>query len=405
MPLVRREELSRFQDLFTSPGKLWSEKIAPYLAEFNDYIDSRQLTKEDLNIIERQHLGFYEMYDVYGRQTESYVAKVMEDHSVNYFEWNLDTIAHRIAFNKIRKVIFDKKLPIINAYVWWMKLLAGKENEDISNQLQYIADQLGLSVFDQPIIDKEFKDYAKTAAVVKAISTAGMLAFKPAALIKELTIGTFKGITLAATQIYGKDQFTIKDLTVAYSKFLTMNNKFSSEYNLLDRLNHFYRFANMDVNTIAQKLQSDRRGLLKGTGRYMYMCNTIPDYFNRLVLFVAKMIHDGSYEAHTLEDDIFKYDVTKDKRFSYYLENRHKYLKDGQYIAASNDSKYNQQRRMYLLLMTQLNTEYGEKLFEENGQLVTKAYSEVERSSLKSFTDMAYGYYDKDTQSQANNTW
>ena len=286
-----------------------------------------------------------------------------------------------------------------------MKLLAGKENEDISNQLQYIADQLGLSVFDQPIIDKEFKDYAKSAAVVKAISTAGMLAFRPTALIKELTIGTFKGISLAATQIYGKDQFTIKDLAAAYKKLMTIDNKFSSEFNLIDRLNHHYRFANMDTNTIAQKLQTDRRGLLRGTGRYMYMCNTIPDYYNRLSIFLAKMIHDGSYEAHSLVDGVFKYDPTKDGRFSYYFANRQSHMKDGVYIAATNDSKFNEQRRKYLLLINQLNTEYGEKLYTEDGPLIQKAYSDLERSSMKSFTDMAYGYYDKDAQSQANNTW
>ena len=36
---------------------------------------------------------------------------------------------------------------------------------------------------------------------------------------------------------------------------------------------------------------------------------------------------------------------------------------------------------------------------------IIKAYSEKERSSFKSFTDMAYGYYDKDTQSQSTNLW
>jgi hypothetical protein len=286
-----------------------------------------------------------------------------------------------------------------------MKLLAGKENEDISDQLQYISDQMSLSVFDQPIIDKEFKDYVKSAAIVKTISTAAMLAFKPASLIKEMTIGVFKGISLAATQIYGKDQFTIKDLAAAYKKLMTIDNKFSTEFNLIDKLNQYYRFANMDVNAISKKLQTDRRGLLRGTGRYMYMCNTIPDYYNRLSIFLAKMIHDGSYEAHILVDGVFKYDPTKDKRFEYYLSNRDKHMKSGKYIPAAGDFKYNEQRQRYILLQQQLNKEYkGEVIFEEE-DLPNKAYSEIERTSMKSFTDMAYGYYDKDAQSQANNTW
>jgi len=404
MPLIRREEVTRFGDIFTTPGKLWKEKLSSYFHEFNDYIDNRELTKDDLAALEAQNLGFYEMYDVYARQTPEYVAKGIEKHSINYFEWNLDTIAHRIAFSKIRKNEYDKKLPIINSFIWWMKLSAGKNNEDISNQLEYITNQMKLSIFDEPVIDEEFKDFAKVAGLVKAISTPAMLGFKITSLVKEMTIGVFKGISLAATQIYGKDQFTIGDLTKAYHKLMTIDNKFSSEFNLIDDLNRYYRFANMDVNTIAKKSQSDRRGMLRGTGRYLYMCNTIPDYYNRLSIFLAKMIHDGSYEAHSLVDGVFTYDPTKDKRFEYYFKNRDKYQKGNEFIASTNDVKYNQQRQRYLLLQNMLNKEYGKDTFSEK-DIINKAYSETERTSMKSFTDMAYGYYDKDAQSQANNTW
>jgi hypothetical protein len=80
-------------------------------------------------------------------------------------------------------------------------------------------------------------------------------------------------------------------------------------------------------------------------------------------------------------------------------------MKSGKYIPAAGDFKYNEQRQRYILLQQQLNKEYkGEVIFEEE-DLPNKAYSEIERTSMKSFTDMAYGYYDKDAQSQANNTW
>jgi len=266
---------------------------------------------------------------------------------------------------------------------------------------------MSLSIYDEPIIDDEFKDYAKVTATLKRLSTAMLLAFRPALFVKEMTIGLFKGMSLAATQIYGKDQFTAQDLSSAYAKLLAIDHKFSEEFNLIDRLNHYYRFANMDVNTISKKLQTDRHGLFRGVGRYMYMCNTIPDYYNRLSIFLAKMIHDGSYEAHNLIDGKFIYDATKDKRFEYYLANRKNHMKNGKYIAAQSDKKYNEQRQRYLILQDQLNKEYsGERVFTEyDEELVPKAYSEIERTSLKSFSDMAYGYYDKDAQSQANNTW
>lgn len=399
MPLVRREEYTKYSG---GLWNFWKNKANLFL----DFVDTRELTKEDVTIAQQKEIGFYEMYDAYGRQSDEYKANSLSKYGVNYFEWNLDTIAHRVAFNKIRKNIFDNRLPIINAYVWWIKLLGGKQNIDVSKQLEYISNQLKLGVYDEPIITDEFKDVATGIALAKRISTTAMLAFRPALMAKELTLGLMKGVALASTKIYGEDQFTLSDLTLAYKKLLTINDKFAPEFNLIDKLNHFYRFANMDINSMSQKVQTDRRGVVRGLGRWMYACNTIPDYYNRLSLFMAKMIHDGSYQAHSFVDGKLVYDPTKDERFSYYLKNRDNFKDSyGNFIPKKGDEKYNKQRQHYLLVMSQLNSEsleIGKKLKE--GDLIDKAYSIKERNSFKSFTDMCYGYYDKDAQSQLNNT-
>ena len=140
----------------------------------------------------------------------------------------------------------------------------------------------------------------------------------------------------------------------------------------------------------------------------MYSMNTIPDYYNRLALFLAKMIHDGSYDAHTLDEKQFlRYDPTKDKRFSYYFEKRSSYINPDpeskyKYLPAPNDLEYNKQRAAYNLLISELNAENiraGREIYEE-GDIVDKAYSELERASFKSFTDTVYGYYDADSQAE-----
>lgn len=140
----------------------------------------------------------------------------------------------------------------------------------------------------------------------------------------------------------------------------------------------------------------------------MYSMNTIPDYYNRLALFLAKMIHDGSYDAHTLDEKQFlKYDPTKDKRFSYYFEKRSSYINPDpeskyKYLPSPNDLEYNKQRAAYNLLISELNAEnirLGKEIYEE-GDIVDKAYSELERASFKSFTDTVYGYYDADSQAE-----
>ena len=408
MPLVKREEMSKEKAVFKTAGQKTLEVINKYGKEKSlDFLDNRELTTDDVKAQELSKMGFYEMYDSYGKHTPEFKSVMVEKLGIDHFEFNLDTIAHRLIFNKIRKTVYDQIFPVLNAYVWWIKMLGGKSNEDVSNVLEHIHNQLKLSAFGQHIIDDEFKDLTVAQAWIKRVSTIGMLAFRPILMIKELTIGTFKAASLAATKLYGKDQFTIEDLRKAYGKLLTIDKKFSQEFNLIDRLNQFYGIANMDMNTASMKMQTDRHGVvMRGLGRYMFLSNTFGDYYNRMVLFLAKMIHDGSYDAHEYKDDKLVYNPKKDKRFEYYFNNREKYKVGENYTASESDTVYNEQRRSYLLLLNQLNSQYGafgQTLTEKD--LATKAYSETERSSIKSFIDMAFGYYDKDAQSQSNNMW
>lgn len=350
------------------------------------------------------------MYDVYGKQTDAFKHSMISKNGVSYYEFNLDTIAHRVAFNKIRKTQMDFRLPAITSYIWWMKLHAGKTNTNISKELSYVENQLKLSVFDAPIIDPEAEALVIVASAAKQVSTAGMLAFRPTLLAKELTIGTLKGISLAATQIFGKDLFTTEDMLSAYKKLVTIDKKTSIEWNLIEGMNNLYRFANMDVNSIAKKMQTDRRGIMKGLGRYMYVFNTIPDYYNRMAIFLAVSIHDGSYDAHSMtpEGELI-YNPSKDRRFEYYFKEREN-NKDskGRYIPKQGDEKYNTQRNLYLNLVNDLNKENlvdPSYIKMDESALVSKAYSENERASIKTMSDMSYGYYDTDASSQASKMW
>jgi hypothetical protein len=57
-------------------------------------------------------------------------------------------------------------------------------------------------------------------------------------------------------------------------------------------------------------------GKFDNMSKWMYIAQAAPDYFNRLTLFIAKMIEDGCFEAHTLNaNGELEYDWKKDKRF------------------------------------------------------------------------------------------
>ena len=353
MPLIRREELSKYKDAFTGMSDRWKGMAKDTITEL---LDGRELSEQDVENIDAQKMGFFEMYDIYGGQEGEARAKMIEERGTNYYELNLDTIAHRVAFNKIRKQTFDLILPTINAYMWWIKLIGSKQNVDVSNQLEYVVNQIKLAIFDEPLINDEQQALAKGLSFARQISTVAMLAFRPALLAKEMTIGVLKNFSASALGV--NEEFGAKEMTLAYSKLLTIDNKFTDEFNMIDRLNQMYRMANMDISSMAKKIQTDRWGVAKGAGRYMFMTSTAADYYNRMAILLSKMIKDGSYEAHSLVDGALVYDVTKDKRYSYYLSEREKHKdKNGNYTAKKGDEKYNYQRNKYLLTIEQMNKE------------------------------------------------
>ena len=112
VPLIRNSELSRYKDTLSEKGRI----LGYWKDEMTDFLDGRELSQFDLTNIDAQRMGFFEMYDVYASQTDDARAKMVERDGVEYYDLNLDTIAHRVAYNKIRKQTFDLILPTIAAY-------------------------------------------------------------------------------------------------------------------------------------------------------------------------------------------------------------------------------------------------------------------------------------------------
>ena len=410
MPLIRREEMSKYEGAFKSNAgntlnikDMWSDYI-------RSWIDGRELSKHDVINAENQRRGFFHMYNPYNNQRGEIRAKMLQERSASYYEMNLDTIAHKVAFTKIRKQVFDMILPTINAYIWWIKLIDGKNTArdgSIDKQIEYVINQVKLAVMDEHLIGDEEAVLAKVASAIKQISTVSMLAFRPALTVKEMTIGVLKNFSAAGIKL--DPEYNAKDMAKAYGKLLTIDNKFSDEFNLIDEINHEYRIANMDISSMPKKVQIDRWGVMKGLGRHMFYTSTIGDYYNRNAMLLSKMIHEGTYEAHSIDPKTKElvYDPTKDARFAKYFAERDKHVdKNGNYITKVGDIEYNTQRRRYLWTINQMNTEGAlteeTKLTEKS--LITKAYTHQERDSIKAAADQMYGAYDKDSMSHVHKT-
>ena len=412
MGLIRSQQANRYSKYLHEGIAGISDDIRAIKKELVNVLDSRELDDDETRK-QKRDMGYYEMYDNYTNQSDKFKETVLTRDGVDSYMHDLDAIANRMTFNQIRKEYLDNILPIIGAYTWWMKLTAGKQDQDISKELEYVTNRIKVGALNLPIIEEEMTDFVKAISIPKKVVMTGLLAFRPAIFIRDMIIGTYKGVTLAASKIYGGDQFDIKDWSAAMTKLTTIDNQFTKEWNLIDGINNQYGMANRDINVLPRKMQTNRRGIFMGLGPWMYCMNTQPYYYNRLALFLAKMIHEGSYDAHTLDNTGYlHYDPTKDGRFEYYFKERDKHLNpiensSVKYLPSKTDEVYNKQRNLYNLITEQRSAErnrVGLSTYKE-GDIIDNAYTEQERASYKSFADTVYGYYDASQQAELSKTW
>jgi len=145
-----------------------------------------------------------------------------------------------------------------------------------------------------------------------------------------------------------------------------------------------------------------RVGRVSNHSKWMYIAQSAPDYYNRMTLFIAKMMEDGCWEAHTLDENgNLIYDWKKDKRFD-------KLAKYGLNSDYKGDPEYNKQKALYASMCDEfekgnqeLKVWNKEKRRYEFGD-ITQAYTAKQRDSIKEVADVAYGFYDHETKSQFN---
>lgn len=397
IPLMKKLDMSKWGSLTTenfwkSVGKRWED--------IKDFVDPRQITETQRIDAENHVLSCNKMYNEFNMGAEVR-EKLISEYGVNYFEVNLDTILLKYSFASIRENVMDEVLTIINSAMMALKYHGYKSgnSKELNEALEDMYKQFRISIYGVEPFKGEITEPLAVVKQVQRLASIAFITMRPVLMLKELITGTIKNVSYAWTKVYGDDSFTISDLSAAYNKVLFSKSQSFQDFNMVDELNLLYGIANMDTNSVVKKSKTDRSGLFKFFSEHLYWMNTAPDYVNRLTLFVAKMIHDGCYDAHSIDKNgKLIYDPRKDKRFKVYFEKRQQY----NYKWTQNDTVYNDQRSLYISLLESFNKEnkvFGKAELDEKIDLIPKAYSHEDRESIKVFADMAYGFYDHERSS------
>jgi hypothetical protein len=172
--------------------------------------------------------------------------------------------------------------------------------------------------------------------------------------------------------------FVIKDLA-----------HFGTSVSMCEAFNYTYGINDMDTNQLAQKMSQDNVGIYNLSDLSMRMASR-PDYYNRSLMFVSRMMADGCFEAHTMENGQLKYDWTKDKRFAIFAKGE------------VTHPDYKKQKGFYYEVCRQFIREGAmdpKDLNLENPKPLPRAYTVQEAESIKALADRMYGYYSHEKKS------
>lgn len=407
LPLARSESFQRLTHL----GDYGlSNYFKAKWQDFEETYDPRSLHNERRAQIKKNDIT--EMYN-------NYLISPLERNrileSVNGpqdFSLDLDFLALDVAFQAIRKEHFDNALMLTETVTAMMQFQQQQSGADFENELETARTQSKINLTGESTISEETEKIAKPLGIIKQLNSFILLACRPMAFLKELTFGMFTNFSRAWSLKFGSNKLGIKSVSKAnaiiwgqqfgkYGKAFTGEGSLA-DFTMCEAINRLYGIANQDLNHTVRNASLQRIGKFNNMSRWMYIAQSAPDYYNRMTLFIAKMIEDGCFDAHTLDaNGVLHYDWKKDKRFD-------KLAKYGLNTKDVKDTEYHKQKALYAKMCSEF--EKGnetlirwdnEKQMYIYGDL-TQAYTADQKASIKEVSDMAYGFYDHESKSQIN---
>lgn len=404
LPLKRARYFERWKKV----GRIGLKSLL--LKEYETLKDDWDLTQthntQKSMIIKELKKNATTMYNQYDLQPDDREFLIKQE-GVHDFELDLDYLALDVAFQTIRKDYVENVLQTTAACATLLHINQAITGINRHPELEALAVREKSALKNEGDISEEGQDAAKVISGLRQLNGILVLAFRPLQLIKELTFGQFTNYSRVFGTKGSSDSLSLKSVFNAnkiiwgqsmgkWAAAFTNNGDIAS-YTLCEWLNKTYGIANEDISRTVETSMRNRVGILANLSKYMYIANSAPDYFNRMTLFVAKMMEDGCFEAHSLnKDGELVYDFKKDTRFSELV----KYGLNSGY----RGEKYLQQKGLYLAMCEQFQLEGRNFIeYDENGKAVYKefdrAYTTKQRNSIKEVADMAYGYYDHETKS------
>lgn len=317
--------------------------------------------------------------------------KMLEKYGPEFFETNvenimIDFLAKHISTTQLNKLLVTSKALLLQLHLTGN--FSGNE-EVVEKEIKYIQDYLKVNVFSTSIMSSTEKAIVGNIQPVKSLVTNMLLGGNVVSMFRDAFEGVQQNFIRSVIKL--NTDIDPSSVRKAYQYVMTHATSNAMAVNLLSKLCLKYRLSNTDVGRISERAKSSRNGIFNWDN-WMYGTLRSPDFLNRMTLFVAKCMHDGVWDAYSIDkDNNLVYDWKKDKRF------------DRLATKDVNHPDYKKQRSLYLSKIREYNEEHPDSPIEPDDDLPTP-YTDREIMSIRAVGDNIYGSYDKGKRAMAENT-
>lgn len=317
-----------------------------------------------------------------------------------YFERDLERLLSTHIWAYSTQNALQDRMPLIKAAYISLAVMGNDQNYSFSKDEKFLREFVANRINHQSIVDDKYKTAKGALGTIQRAASWMALAFSPVQMSYQSLEGIWKDAKLIITKPDGTETFSLKNMQRAAKTVYKELFHYNDRASVATAINAQYGINDMDNVAFADNNSSNNHGIYNFFGKFAYKFSSRPDFYNRMTIFAAQMMEDGSWEAHSVNDkNELVYNWKKDKRFAAYAND-----KDGK---NGKTEEWQKAKAMYYTVAQQLVREGVRKkdgtLFKVGDDL-PKAYSNKESEAKKAVGDNMYGYYDSTKKSLMQST-
>lgn len=371
-------------------AEFWSN-LGPNIKEktkelFAPSVDESMRAKKEANDLYQVNEGLLGEGDLDDRKRR--IAEI----GIDNISGNAINAGLSLAFSRISSFELDNALTLMKCSILNLKYEGDLMNRKYEKDIEYLQNYIRKNIKSQDINDPKLSGLSSVIDKLSNIAVNAVLAFSPIQALYQPLQGLFNNTTLVTKRVLGDKSFGFKEFEQGFK--ISYADIVDNRRSKLSILNQIFGINDMDMNDYVNKA-NDHKDIVTVSGlrKVMMVFASRPDYYNRMTIFTAQMIKDGTWDAYEKVGNELVYDFKKDKRFSRLHEpnptkDAEYYKQLGEYTAMAKQFVVENARELH-------GPDKGKRFRYVEGEIrpLPKAYTNQQSEAYKNIADDIYGYY------------